>query len=132
MEDGAKMDAQPNELIPIYTTLGDWFAMLVYPYIFNTIGEWIAWVTPGNQIYDVEGGYVGFLTDEPRILRRRVHHDPIPKRTPPPAPDRIRTPSLVPLPPMMHELPYGIIDVCDEEPHRLHTFDHSRYKEDMD
>jgi hypothetical protein len=125
-------DDQFFEPIPIYTTLGDWYAMLLFPYIYNTLGEWIAWVTPENQIFDVNGRYVGFLTDEPRILRRRTYDNPIPRQSPPPRPGKLNTPSLVPLPPMMRELPYGIIDVCDEEPYRLRTLDHSRLKEDMD
>jgi hypothetical protein len=38
----------------------------------------------------------------------------------------------VPLPPMMAELPFGIIDVLEEEPERLHTIDGGELKEDLD
>ena len=118
--------------IPIYTTPGDWEALLVFPYLYNTIGEWIGWVTPDRQVYDVDGVYVGWLTDEPRILRKRIYDKPLPRRIPPPEPNRIRPPATVPLPPMMAELPFEKIDVLDEEPNRLHTTDSGELKEDMD
>ncbi|NIS81530.1 MAG: hypothetical protein GTO14_15310 [Anaerolineales bacterium] len=118
--------------IPIYTTPGDWSALLVFPYLFNTIGEWIGWVTPERQVFDVNGVYVGWLTSEPRILTRRIHDGPLPRRDPPEPPKRIRPPATVPLPPMMAELPFEIVDVLDEIPERLHTSDAAGYREDMD
>jgi hypothetical protein len=118
--------------IPIYTTPGDWSAVMVFPYIFNQVGEWIGWVTPDRQVYDVDGLYVGWLTDEPRILRKRTYDHELPRRTPPKPPEKVRPPATVPLPPMMKELPFEIIDVLDEEGDRLHTSDHGELKEDMD
>lgn len=118
--------------IPIYTTPGDWEALLVFPYLYNTLGEWVGWVTPDRQVYDVDGVYVGWLTDEPRILRKRIYDKAFPRRTPPPEPQRIRPPATVPLPPMMAELPFEKVDVLDEEPNRLHTTDSGELKEDVD
>lgn len=118
--------------IPIYTTPGDWVALLVFPYIFNTRGEWIGWVTPDREVYDVDGVYVGWLTDEPRILRKRIIDGPLPRKAPPPPPERIRPPATVPLPPMMAELRFEIMDVMEEEPERLHTVDSGELKEDLD
>ena len=44
---------------PIYTTAGDWVAMLIGRYIYNTSGEWIGWVdaegVPHEQVFDVAG-----------------------------------------------------------------------------
>lgn len=118
--------------IPVYTTPGDWSALLVYPYLFNTIGEWIGYVTPDRLVYDVDGVYVGWLTDEPRILRKRIIEEELPRIDPPAPPGRIRPPATVPLPPMMAELPFEVIDVLEEEPERLHTTDTGEFKEDMD
>ncbi|MEJ2011909.1 MAG: hypothetical protein P8X64_06745 [Anaerolineales bacterium] len=118
--------------IPIYTTPGDWAALLVFPHLYNTIGEWIGWVSPDRQVFDVDGVYVGWLTDEPRILRRRIIEQELPRKVPPEAPGRIRPPATVPLPPMMAELPFEVIDILDEEPERLHTTDTGEFKEDMD
>ncbi len=118
--------------IPIYSTAGDWSALMVFPYLFSPVGEWIGWVTPDKNVFDVQGIYVGWMTNDPRILRRRIREGDLPRRTPPPTPDRVNPPATVPLPPMMSELPYEIIDVFDEEPDLLHTLDTGEFKEDMD
>ncbi len=117
--------------IPVYTTPGDWEAVLIFPYLYNTMGEWIGWVTPDQEVFDVDGIYVGWLTDEPRVLRKRIYDRPLPRRNPPPAPEKIRPPATVPLPPMMAELPFEIMDVLEEEPRLLHTKDSGELKEDM-
>ena len=64
-------NSQPT-IIPIYTTKGDAEAFLVYPYIFNRNGDWIGFVTPQREIYSVIGDYVGTLTNDPRIVRKRA------------------------------------------------------------
>src|SRR6266511_2009852 len=61
-----------RSLIPVYTTKGDAEAFLSYPYLFNHNGEWIGWVTPSREVYSVLGQYVGTLTSDPRIVRKRA------------------------------------------------------------
>lgn len=127
------MASDPSKrAVPIYTTSGDWMALLVFPYIFNTIGEWIGWVTKNQDVFDVHGVYVGWLSDEPRVLRKRIHDGPLPRKDPPATPRRVRPPATVPLPPMMAELPFEIVDVLEDEPDRLHTTDAGELKEDME
>jgi len=121
-----------GKAIPIYTSKGDWSALMVFPFLFNTLGEWVGWVTPDRQVYDVDGRYVGWLTTDPRVLRRRTYDQPVPRKTPPVAPERIRPPATVPLPPMMADLPFENVDVLLEEPERLHTIDTGELKEDVD
>jgi len=118
--------------IPIYTSLGDLGAFLIYPYLYNQLGEWIGWVTPERDVYSVLGSYAGWLSDDPRILRKRSYHFSKPRIKPPPKPPRISVPASVPLPPMMSELRYTTVDVLEEEPERLSTADHHELKEDMD
>lgn len=118
--------------IPIYSSAGDWEAMMVFPYIYNTMGEWIGWVTPMKDVYNVHGVYVGWLTDDPRILRRRIQEGNLARRTPPATPKGIRPPATVPLPPMMAELPFEIVDVFMEDLRLLTTLDYGEHKEDMD
>ena len=118
--------------IPIYTSRGDWLALMVFPYLYSSVGEWVGFLTPGRQVYDVNGLYVGWLTDEPRILRKRTYDQIPPPAAPPPPPARIRPPATVPLPRMMAELPFEIIDVLQEEPERLHTTDTGDLKQDME
>jgi hypothetical protein len=118
--------------IPIYTSKGDWAALMVYPHLFNTIGEWVGWLTPERLVFDVDGVYVGWLTDEPRILRKRTIDGELPRRRPPPPPRKVRPPATVPLPPMMAELAFETIDILIEEPERLHTTDTGELKEDLE
>lgn len=124
--------ASNRQIIPIYTTRGDLGAYLVYPYLYNRTGEWIGWVTKTREVYSVLGHYVGWLSDDPRILRKRAHDFSNPRVVPPETPARIRVPVSAPLPPMMSELTYSTIDVLDEEPERLSTADSDDLREDMD
>lgn len=119
-------------LIPIYTSKGDAEAFLDYPYLFNRGGDWIGWVTPKRDIYSVIGYYVGYLTNDPRILRKRATFTLKPRLKPPPAPNKISPPANVPLAPMMSELTHSTIDVLLEEPERLHAPDAGELRQDMD
>ena len=118
--------------IPIYTSRGDLGAYLVYPYLYNQVGEWIGWVTTERDVYSVLGSYVGWLSDDPRILRKRSYNFLKPRIKPPQKQPRIKVPATVPLSPMMSELTYTTVDVLEEEPERLSTADHHELKEDMD
>ncbi len=124
--------AVSQRTIPIYTTRGDLGAYLVYPSLFNPQGEWIGWVTPEREVYSVLGHYVGWLSNDPRILRHRTYDYSKPRLQPPAPPPRIPVPPSIPLPPMMAELPFTIIDVLDSEPEKLSTLDHDELREDMD
>lgn len=123
---------QKRLLIPIYNTKGDVEAFLNYPNLHNRNGEWIGWVTPQRDVYSVLGYYVGELTSEPRILRKRVIEEAKPNLKPPAPPGKIAPPATVPLAPMMKELTYSIVDVLLEEPERLHTLDVGELREDLD
>ncbi|MEJ5223022.1 MAG: hypothetical protein WHV44_01100 [Anaerolineales bacterium] len=123
---------QSRSLIPIYTTRGEAAAFLVYPYLFNPLGEWVGFVTANREVYSVLGYYVGFLSKDPRILRKRSEDDLRPRLTPPPAPPRIKVPPTVPLARLMSDLSHELIDVLEDEPHRLHTPDSGELRQDMD
>jgi len=118
-------------MIPIYTSKGDVGAFLIFPYLFNIQGEWIGWITKDREVYSVLGSYVGFLTNDPRIVRRDSDSTR-PKRTPPPPPGRLNAPPSVPLAPMMSDLTAGFTDVLLNDTGRLHTVDHGELMEDMD
>lgn len=124
--------ASNQRLIPIYTSRGDLGAYLSYPYLFNRQGEWIGWVTRQREVYSVLGNYVGWLTDDPRILRMRTYDFSKPRLDPPPPQRRIQVPATVPLAPMMAELAFTNIDVLEEEPEKLSTADFDELREDMD
>lgn len=119
-------------LIPIFTTQGELAAFLGYPYIFSRQGEWIGWVNAERQVYSVGGQYVGWMTDDPRIVRRQADHLDKSRRRGPQAPGRIKPPASVPLPPMMSELSYGMVDVLQDEPERLSPSDFGDRARDLD
>ena len=124
-------NSQPT-IIPIYTTKGDAEAFLVYPYIFNRNGDWIGFVTPQREIYSVIGDYVGTLTNDPRIVRKRATSTLKPRLKPPPRPRKIYPPATSPLAPMMPELSHSVIDVLLDAPERLHTIDTGESRQDLD
>ena len=124
---------QPQQrIIPIYASNGEAEAFLVFPYLFNRSGEWIGWVNPKREVYSVMGLYVGALSNDARIVRRRAEDETRSRVQPPRSPGKITTPPSVPLAPLMSELPHSLIDVLQEQPERLHTIDSGELREDMD
>jgi hypothetical protein len=119
-------------IIPIYSSRGEAEAYLAFPYLFNRGGEWIGWVTPQKEVYSVLGNYVGFLTGEPRIVRKRGEDATRPRLKIPPHPNRLATPSHTPLAPLMGDLTHSLVDVLAEEPERLHTVDTGELRNDLD
>jgi len=126
------MATSARKLIPIYTTKGDAEAFLSYPYLFNRLGDWIGFVTQNREVYSVLGYFVGYLTDDPRILRKRATSTLRSRLKPPPSPGKVYPPATIPLPPMMRELSHSQIDVLLDEPERLHTLDSGEFREDLD
>ncbi len=124
--------ANQKSIIPIYTTKGDAEAFLIYPYIYNRIGDWIGWITPEREIYSVIGHYVGYLGNGPRILRKRAIEVASVNKRPPVKPPKVYPPATVPLAPLMAELNHSEIDVLLDEPERLHTADSGEFREDLD
>jgi len=121
-----------HRIIPVYTSRGEAEAFLVFPYIFNRNGEWVGWITPNREIYSVLGYYVGTLTNDARVIRKRSEDNNRPRLKPPPKPGKITTPATIPLAPLMQDLTYSIIDVLQDEPERLHTFDSGEFRQDLD
>jgi len=121
-----------RSVIPIYTSKGDAEAFLVYPYLFNRIGEWIGFVTPEREVYSVIGEYVGTLTGDRRITRKRAIETTRPRVKPPNRPPKIYPPATIPLAPLMGDLYHSVIDVLLDEPERLHTADTGERLQDMD
>ncbi len=127
------MNHQPRRyIVPVYNSHGDAEAYLDYPYLHNKMGEWIGWVTADRQVYSVLGFYVGEMTAEPRIVRRRLTASLRARKIPPPPPTRLLVPPTIPLPPMLPDLKFGISDVLLEEPELLHTLDSGDARQDAD
>jgi hypothetical protein len=122
----------PQRIIPIYSSKGEAEAFLIFPHLFNRNGDWIGWVTPQREVYSVLGFFVGTLTDDPRIVRKRADDALKPRLKPPPPPRRIAIPASVPLAPLMKELTHSLVDVLAEQPERLHTVDSGELRDDLD
>jgi hypothetical protein len=119
-------------IIPIYSSRGEAEAYLVFPYLYNRSGEWIGWVTPQREVYSVLGNYVGFVTSDPRIVRKRAADYIRPRQKTPPPPRRLTTPAFTPLAPLLSDLPHSLVDILAEEPERLHTVDTGELRNDLD
>jgi hypothetical protein len=118
-------------LIPIYNSKGEASAFLEYPYLYNQSGEWIGFVTRKRDVYSVLGLYVGYLSNDPRILRRVTTAAMKPRIAVLPEPGKVYPPATIPLAPLMSELPRTTIDVLLEEPERLHPLDYGELREDI-
>jgi hypothetical protein len=126
------MTTQPKP-IPIYTTRGDSPAFLMYPHLYNRSGDWCGFVTNQREVYSVHGEYVGWLDEGPRILRKRSYNFDKPKKEPPSRPSRrMYYEATIPLPPMMKELSYEVVDVLEDWPDLLPTVDAGEFREDME
>ena len=126
------MTQNQQRIIPLYSSKGEVEAFLVFPYLFNRNGEWIGWITPKREVYSVMGNYVGTLTDDARIIRKRTEDELKPRMKSPRPPGKIATPATLPLAPLMSDLTHSMIDVLQDEPDRLHTMDSGELREDMD
>jgi hypothetical protein len=115
--------ADSKKVTPIYTTSGATGGFLRFPYIYDEIGDWIGWTTENRQVYSVYGRYVGWLNKDNRVLRRRADDFQKPDREPPPKPPRFLPPATVPLPPLMAELKYEVVDVLEDWPELLPRLD---------
>lgn len=126
------MTQPQSRIIPIYNSQGEADAFLIFPHLFNRTGEWIGWVTSQREVYSVMGYFVGTLTNDPRIVRKRAEDELKPRLRAPSYPGRITPPAQVPLAPLMKELTHSLVDVLSEEPERLHTLDSGELREDLD
>jgi hypothetical protein len=99
---------------PVYSTNGEWVAILHKGHLYDTLGEWVGWLE-GKDVYTRDGEYVGFLSNDRRVLRERIRKQR-PLRPAPPAPPKIRQPAKVPLAPLFSELPWNLVDVFEEQP----------------
>jgi len=126
------MSQAQHRIIPIYSSRGEVEAFLVFPYLFNRSGEWIGYVTSQREVYSVMGNYVGFLTNDPRIVRKRSDDVARPRLQMTPPPGKLNIPVTIPLAPLMGDLTHSFVDIFVEEPERLHTIDSGELREDMD
>ena len=140
---------------PLYTTSGDLGGFLVDEYLYDPTGDWIGFTSSDKPrtiastndsinagtnantnastrmlVYSVWGNCVGWLSDDNRILCNRTLDYTQPKRIPPAVPARFIPPAQVPLPKMVAELRYEIMDLLEERPDLLPTLDAFAYDDE--
>jgi hypothetical protein len=110
---------------PLYTSRGAWAGLLMDGYLYNPQGEWIGWVEHDGAVYSVAGQFVGALSRDFRVLRKRSLDEPGGRRRRPPALPAapIAVPANIPLPPLLAEIGFDTVDVFEEMPELLHTVD---------
>ncbi len=101
----------------IYDTHGDWQATRIEKYVFDGRGEYIGFVE-GRTIYTRDGEWVGDLSKDGRILRKRAGaKKPLNPNLPAkPLLKKSDLPGRAPLPQQMAEIGYDTIDVLEEDP----------------
>lgn len=105
-------------MVPIYRSNGEWVAVYDKGHVYNCDKEWIGFVH-GRNVFDPSGLYLGFLSDDRRLLRSRSRPSDRLHRKPPPRPERPELPATMPLAPMLSALPYHLIDMFEEYSERL-------------
>lgn len=103
----------------IYNTAGDWMGTLVGAHLFDQRGDYIGFCEGAEKnVYTRDGEWVGRLSKDGRILRKRAGQRP-PLHASPLADPKVKKanlPGRAPLPPQNAELSYDTVDVMEEEP----------------
>src|SRR5512139_3390619 len=111
----------PSHIGIIYTTHGDWAALVWQGHLFDPTAEWIGYLS-GRNVFSTEGEYMGYVSDDQRILRKRVLENEFVRPTsaiPPRPAGKPPIPPTVALPPAMRELTFDLVDMLDEFPERF-------------
>ncbi len=110
--------------VPVYTTRGDWAAMLVNDYyLYSPAGDWIGFLDLKRNVFNARGEYAGWLSADSRVLRKRDITGSLGKMKGPPIQPRLKFAPSMALPPMMAELGYDTIDVFEDMPEKLDPYD---------
>jgi hypothetical protein len=118
------MTDKPIKPIYLYNTAGDWQGTVYGQYIYDPRGDSIGFVQDEGKegkeksVYTFDGEWVGLVSKDGRILRKRanskrpLHSAPLPKIKGRPQ----GLPARAPLPPQNAEIGYDTIDVLEEDP----------------
>jgi len=99
----------------IWNTYGDWLASEYQGYIWDLRGDWIGWVDENRDVYKLDGEWLGVLSKDGRVIRKRTDKRRDLAKVPP-RPERPELPVRAPLPPPFSELTFSQIDVLEEDP----------------
>jgi hypothetical protein len=116
---GKTFTIDPSTPFFIFDTRGEWHATLIAGCLWDCRGDYVGFVRGENHdVYTAFGEWIGNLTKDGRIIRRRVLNErqtlfkDRPQR--PQKPKNL--PPRAPLPPLTGDLDYHYIDVLDWDP----------------
>jgi len=104
---------------PIYQSNGAVVAVVQQGNLYNIDGEFIG-ALHGVEVYDFLGHYLGYLSDDQRLLKSRRETEP--RRIAPMTvwPERLQgIPTHFPLAPLFRQLDFSTLDVFEEHPERF-------------
>lgn len=108
----------PDEPFFVFDTHGEWHATVLNNCLWDARGEYIGFVRGQNHdVYTAFGEWIGNLSQDGRVVRRRVSDRQTVLRVrklAPPKPKNL--PPRAPLPPMTGDLGYHYIDVLEWDP----------------
>ncbi len=108
----------PDKPFFVFDSRGEWHATLLNSCLWDARGEYIGFVRgPNHDVYTVYGEWIGNLTADGRIVRKRVSDRQTLlriRKLPPPRPRNL--PPRAPLPPMSADLGHHFIDVLEWDP----------------
>ena len=114
----SKLIIKPDEPFFIFDSSGEWHATLLNNCLWDARGEYIGFVRgPNFDVYTVYGQWIGNLSQDGRIIRKRTNdRQPMLKirKLAPPKPRNL--PPRAPLPPLTGDLGYHLIDVLEWDP----------------
>jgi hypothetical protein len=55
----------------VFRTSGEYAGHIIGDYLFTPTNEWLGFVVGGNEVYNTNGTFLGYLLDDDRIVRRR-------------------------------------------------------------
>jgi hypothetical protein len=109
---------KPDEPFFVFDSHGEWHATLLNNCLWDARGDYIGFVRGANHdVYTVYGEWIGNLSPDGRIVRKRVTNRQVMlkiRKLPPPKPNNL--PPRAPLPPMTADLGYHYIDVLEWDP----------------
>jgi hypothetical protein len=108
----------PTKPFYVFDTPGEWHAVVLHHYIFDTRGEYVGFVRGENHdVFTSSGEWIGVLIRDGRIIRKRGSpRPPLLRDLPPKPPKPVNFPARAPLPPQTGDLGFDKVDVLDEDP----------------
>ncbi len=115
------LNIDPSQPFFIFDTRGEWHATLLENCLWDARGDYVGFVRPPRyDVYSIDGRWIGNLTPDGRIIRKRMLDKQPTLKIRKLTPARPRNlPPRAPLPPLTADLGYHYVDVLEWDPDAL-------------